>query len=153
MDGTKVPVVAWTHIIDDNWSCIYPVTYGTEHTSHEKFTDRLKHDAQIRLEGALKKALNRVHAIYRTAVPHWYKNELHLFLSLCIHQDNISDLVLTISRVDARPPKPGLFSYIAKTILTLDMAYVNTRLVARPEKDWLLLPATITETDDEFEDK
>ena len=29
-------------------------------------------------------------------------------------------------------------NYVGKTILTLDMAYSNARLITRPDSDWLL---------------
>ena len=39
------------------------------------------------------------------------------------------DLALTVSREGD--------VYLASTVLTLDMAYNNARLVARPDSDWL----------------
>jgi hypothetical protein len=153
MDGTKIPTVSWTHIIDENWKRICDVLYPKENFRNQHFKAQQQHDAQIRLQGALTKALNRVHANYRTAVPHSFKGELQLLLPLCILQENIPDLVLTISRIDSRPPEPGKFTYTARTILTLDMAYQNARLVARPEKDWLLAPETVDETYEELYDE
>ncbi|UJR17368.1 hypothetical protein I4U23_004263 [Adineta vaga] len=142
MDGTKTPTVQWAHIIDENWERICKVLYPGRRHDDRNFKEQQQYDAHTRLAGALNIALKRVHTNYRTAVPHSYRGELQLLLPLCILKPNKPDLVLTISRVDLNPPAPGQFSYTAKTILTLDMAYQNARLVARPEKDWLLAPKT-----------
>ena len=152
MDGSKTPTVSWTHIVEENWERICDVLYPGAHVEGGNVRRERQYDAQIRLQGALKTALNRVHANYRTAVPHSFKGELQLLLPLCIRQPSIPDLVLTISRSDLKPPVPGQFTYTARTILTLAMAYQNARLVARPEKDWLLAPKIITEQDNDLYD-
>ncbi len=153
MDGTKTPTVSWTHIIEENWDRICAVLYPTAAVNDWNFKDRQQHDVQIRLQGALTKALIRVHANYRTAVPQSFQGELQLLLPLCILRANIPDLVLTISRMDTRPPIPGVFTYTARTILTLNMAYQNARLIARPEKDWLFAPEIVPDTDDALYDE
>ena len=152
MDGTKEVTVNWTHIIAENWDRICIALYPDKKVYDENFKSQKQFDAQTRLDGALNAALKRVHANYRTAVPHCFNGELQLLLPLCIRQPNMADLVLTIKRVDLKPPVTGQFSYTAKTVLTLDMAYENARLVARPEKDWLLAPRNIVEQDDDFYD-
>ena len=152
MDGTKEVTVNWTHIIAENWDRIYNALYSEANAADENSKLQKQFDAQTRLDGALNAALKRVHANYRTAVPHCFNGELQLLLPLCVLQPNKADLVLTIKRVDLKPPILGQFSYTAKTVLTLDMAYENARLVARPEKDWLLAPKNITEQDDNFYD-
>lgn len=149
MDGTKTPLVNWNHIINENWARIEGVLFSKKNNVSEEPMDKKKDNAQILLEGALRRALNRVQANYRTAVPHSFQGELQLLLPLCIKEANVPDLVLTISRRDAKPPRPGEFSYVAKTILTRDMAYMNARLVARPERDWLIAPQNVNEMDDE----
>ena len=45
--------------------------------------------------------------------------------------DGRADLALVVSGVGDR-------AYRGHTVLTLDMAYTNARLVARPDSDWLL---------------
>lgn len=152
MDATKTPAVAWGHIINENWKRICRVLYPGQNIDDDNFRANHRYDAQTRLHGALMLALNRVHANYRTAVPQSYKGEIQLLLPLCINRPNVPDLVLTVSRVDLMPPVPGMFTYTARTILTLAMAYQNARLLARPEKDWLLAPVVVTEADEDYED-
>jgi hypothetical protein len=41
-----------------------------------------------------------------------------------------ADLALVVSPV-------GVAAYCGHTVLTLEMAYTNARLVARPDSDWL----------------
>jgi hypothetical protein len=94
-------------------------------------------------------AINRVKANYRTAVPQYYKSQIQLLLPLCLQGTNKADLVLTIGRQAYNPPQSGKFTYSAATVLTVAMAYQNARLIARPERDWLYAPETITDTDTE----
>ncbi len=153
MDGTKKPTVSWAHIIDENWARICKVLYPEADDTNSEFKRQKQYDAQNRLQGALESALIRVLTNYRTAVPQSFKGELQLLLPLCILQPSKADLVLTISRVNSKPPIPGMFTYTARTILTLSMAYQNARLVARPEKDWLVAANVVTESDDEVYDE
>ncbi|MGK7924441.1 MAG: DUF3825 domain-containing protein [Spirulina sp.] len=48
---------------------------------------------------------------------------------LCISNRSRADVALVITRTD------GVYS--GETILTLDMAYNNARLLARPDTEWL----------------
>lgn len=153
MDSTKTPVVSWTHIIDENWARICKVLYPGENVKDNAFKEANQYDAQGRLQGALNIALNRVHANYRAAVPHSFNGELQLLLPLCLRQRNRPDLILTVSRIDTVPPVPGSFIYTARTILTLNIPYRNARLVARPEKNWLLAPQNIEEIEAELDDE
>ena len=41
------------------------------------------------------------------------------------------DLALVAERVDAQK------CYVVRTILTMDMAYKDARLICRPDSDWL----------------
>ncbi|CAF1310272.1 unnamed protein product [Adineta ricciae] len=152
MDGTKEPIVHWTHIVDENWERICEILYGKDKCNDEEFKRRQQYDAQTRLEGALKLARNRVLTNYRTAVPQSYKGELQLLLPLCLKKASKPDFVLTLTRQDSKPPIPGVFTYTARTILTLSMAYQNARLVARPEKDWLIAEDVVPTMEDEIDD-
>ena len=50
-------------------------------------------------------------------------------LPLCLEDDETPSLTLTVTKV-------GNF-YQGHTCLTLDMAYNNARLIAKPESNWL----------------
>jgi hypothetical protein len=62
-------------------------------------------------------------------VQQWYCGRLQYLLPLFIMDDRHADVALTL---DA---KGGY--YMAYTALTLEMAYGNARLIARPEAAWL----------------
>ena len=56
---------------------------------------------------------------------------MQLLLPLCLLQDGKADLALVVEK-----EKDGR-AYRGNTVLTLDMAYSNARLLARPDPDWL----------------
>lgn len=80
--------------------------------------------------GAVGMAQKRVAANYRIAVPTYYKGSICLMLPICLTSPNKTDLALAIQRNDG--------FYVAKTVLTLDMAYNDARLIAKPDNDWLI---------------
>jgi hypothetical protein len=114
-----------THIIEENKER-FPEPYRSDSETH-----RLR----IALEGAIDHALKRVRQNYKTAVPQFYwprgtgRGQLQLLLPLCMTSPSQVDLALTVNREGD--------VYLASTVLTLDMAYNNARLIARPDSDWL----------------
>lgn len=80
-------------------------------------------------EGAIIEAERRVTANYMLAVPQYYNGRIQLLLPLCL-TGNRPELALAIQREDGY--------YSARTCLTLEMAYNNARLIARPEAAWIL---------------
>ncbi len=102
-----------------------------------KNTPRVFKKIQRGIEEAIYHALKRVEWNFKTAIPIYYpgRKAMSLLLPLSLVGDNNeidAALALEISNV-----------YIAHTILTLDMAYANARLITRPDSDWLT-PSTIT---------
>lgn len=90
-----------------------------------------------RINDAVKTAILRVKWNYKTAVATYYpaRNKLSLLLPLCLTPTSKdgsmkADVALVISK---RPSG----SYQGETILTLSMAYENSRLITRPDSDWL----------------
>ena len=81
------------------------------------------------LEGAVVLAKKRVRRNYKTAVPQFYRGQLQLLLPLCMRRPEQADLALVVARQGE--------VYRASTVLTLDMAYNNARLIARPDTEWL----------------
>ena len=106
------------HIIDDNF---------------ERFPDDIKrlqkHLIINLLDGTISDALNRIKRNYKTAVPQFYNNKLQLLLPLCLQSRGVADLALVIEKENG--------FYRASTILTLDMAINNARLIAKPDDEWL----------------
>lgn len=82
-------------------------------------------------DGAIKRAKQMINANYKTAVPQYYKGKIQLLIPICLINENIPDLALVVSKNEA-----GI-QYLGHTCLTLDMAYNNARLIARPDSIWL----------------
>lgn len=81
------------------------------------------------LDGTIEHAKSRVRRNYKTAIPQFYKNRIQLLLPLCLITPEKADLALVIAREHE--------VYRGSTVLTLDMAYNNARLIARPDNEWL----------------
>lgn len=84
------------------------------------------------LDGATQEAQNRAKANYKIAVPQYYNGKIQLLLPLYLTEGaQQPDLALAIQ------PLEDDKAYIAKTCLTLRMAYNNARLIVKPHSDWL----------------
>jgi hypothetical protein len=118
----------------------YPIRVQYEHIlDHERNRDRLPSyiaDSNMRLQlfkGAVNVSINKVIANYKLAVPQYYNGKIQLLLPIYLELEynNYPDLVLVISKKDGY--------YQGHTCLTLEMAYNNARLIAKPENNWLTL--------------
>ena len=81
------------------------------------------------LNGAIDTMKKRVSANYKLAVPQYYDNKIQLLLPLCLCDDNVPDVAIAVTKKDK--------CYQGHTCLTLDMAYNNARLIAKPDSSWL----------------
>ena len=81
------------------------------------------------LNGALDSMKKKVSANYKLAIPQYYDGKIQLLLPLCLMSDNKPDVTIAVTKKDN--------SYQGHTCLTLDMAYNNARLIAKPESTWL----------------
>lgn len=106
----------------------------------DRFPDHLQRDEKRRTElvrQAVQHAMFRVEQNYKTAIPQFYwgnrepgnAGRLQLLLPLCLEDVSRADLALSVDQVSG--------VYRAATVLTLDMAYNNARLIARPDREWL----------------
>ncbi len=88
----------------------------------------------LMLPGALDTAINRaeqrVIRNYKTAIPQYNRGKIQLLLPLCLSDPSKADVALVVGKEDA--------VYKAYTILTLDMAYNNARLLTTPDREWLV---------------
>lgn len=85
-----------------------------------------------RLEDAVDIAKRRVKWNFRTAVPSYYPRQdtMSLLLPLCLIDEHDADAALVVEIQDSG-------KYIGQTVLTMGQAYVNARLICRPDSDWL----------------
>lgn len=79
---------------------------------------------------ALEYAKVRIMENYKAAVPQYFNGKIQFLIPISLGSPSIVDLSLAV----------GLEGniYTGHTCLTLDMAYNNARLIAKPESDWLV---------------
>jgi hypothetical protein len=86
-----------------------------------------------RLEDGKWLAEKRIRWNFKTAIPQYYPrfNLMSLLLPLALINDEVVDIALVVTKNPSG-------SYQGRTILPLDWAYMNARLVCRPDSDWLV---------------
>ena len=78
----------------------------------------------------------RAYRNYKVAVPQYFRDkggtgELQLLLPICLEKPSRADLAITVAKTASND------AYRSATVLTLDQAYNNARLLARPDREWL----------------
>lgn len=81
------------------------------------------------LNGAIDTMKKKVSSNYKLAIPQYYDGKIQLLLPLCLCDDNKPDIAIAVTKKEN--------CYQGHTCLTLDMAYNNARLIAKPESNWL----------------
>jgi hypothetical protein len=115
------------------------MSYQNKNFYFEQFGQAIEEDARVyrfikaRLDDALRLAIKRVKWNYKTAIPMYFptQNIMSLLLPLAMVNDNQVDIALVTEKTQSG-------SYLGHTILPLDWAYSNARLVCRPDRDWLI---------------
>lgn len=75
-------------------------------------------------------AVKRIRRNYKTAIPHFYEGKIQFLLPLCFKANKAEALgALVVNRNEN--------IYEAHTILNLDQALNNARLLAKPDREWL----------------
>ncbi|MGN7150370.1 DUF3825 domain-containing protein [Arthrobacter sp. SAFR-179] len=98
----------------------------------KRFPEELRskeHLARNSLHAARVQTGKRVNRNYKAAVPQFHRGAVQLLLPLCLVEPARADLALVVTKHDRQ--------YRGETVLTLDMAYNNARLICRPDSDWL----------------
>ena len=93
---------------------------------------RENNNKTLLFDGAIHRAKYMIDANYKTAVPQYYKGKIQLLIPICLINENKPDLALVVSKNEAGN------QYLGHSCLSLDMAYNNARLIARPDSAWLL---------------
>ncbi len=151
------PQLNWNHIILDNVSRL-PIEFLEENkpadflfrdTTGMNTVEKAEYFSQLanaiendskkfraiknRFADSLSLALKRVQWNFKTAIPMYYpqNNKMSLLLPLSLLDDEVIDLALVTEKTQSG-------AYLGHTILPLDWAYSNARLVTRPDSDWLV---------------
>jgi len=106
------------HILDDR-----------EKRFPESFRALSKAQQVERIKSAIETALTRIRRNYKTAIPQFYSDSIQLLLPLCITTAENADVALVVASEGE--------VYRANTVLPLDWAYNNARLLAKPDREWL----------------
>jgi hypothetical protein len=160
------PEVDWEHVIIENidrlplpfleeqkpkdftFRPLSGMTFNERDDFFNELRNAIEKDARTyraiknRLADALELAIKRTRWNFKTAIPQYYprNNEMTLLLPLAIISDDKIDIALVVEKTHSG-------NYLGHTILPLDWAYMNARLVCRPDSDWLV-PSTITDASD-----
>ena len=165
------PQLNWNHIILDNVSRL-PIEFLEENKPGDflfretsgmntvemadyfgKLASAIENDSKKfraiknRFADSLSLALKRVQWNFKTAIPMYYpqNNKMSLLLPLSLLDDEVIDLALVTEKTQSG-------SYLGHTILPLDWAYSNARLVTRPDSDWLVAEKIETASTIEIEE-
>lgn len=87
--------------------------------------------ARNAVEGAIRQVKERLKRNYKLAVPHWYDNKVQLLLPLSITDDIAADVALVAEKDVTRK------KYMIRTVLSMDMAYLDARIICAPDRQWL----------------
>lgn len=142
VDGVNVDDVCHKPTKDESRKAYY-ISLGKKIKDNSRMLNRLKN----RVEDAVQLALKRVEWNYKTAIPMYFptRNSGSLLLPLSLVDEDRVDLALVVERQDSG-------AYQGQTILPLNLAYSNSRLVTRPDSDWLKTDVINTsDVDDEDE--
>lgn len=82
------------------------------------------------LKGVIDTAIQKVIANYKLAVPHYYLGKIQLLIPLYFGNSEIPSVALVLDKMKGN-------YYQASTCLDMKMAYMDARLIAKPESNWL----------------
>ncbi len=129
----------YTDITDLFFDLSYDLRWNTDHIVQEN-AERLPRELQgnprlaaLAIKGALDDIKNKLRRNYKLAVPHWYhkQSRLQLLLPLYLLSDTVADVAVIAEKDVERK------CYNITTVLTKEMAYVDARLICRPDGEWL----------------
>lgn len=82
------------------------------------------------IKDSITMAKKRIKRNYKTAIPHFYNNDIQFLVPLCERKNRGKALAAMVIQKSEQ-------IYEVTTILTLDQAYNNARLLAKPDREWL----------------
>jgi cold shock CspA family protein len=141
--GTTPPLARY---FDDAAQLVFdtrlPLSVNAEHVPHDstRFPESLNQltprDLAMHVNAKAPEGVERVRRNYKTAIPQFYRDgksgrgKVQLLLPVSLLRRDHVELALAVELLDS-----GV--YLGRTVLTLDWAYNNARLLTRPDTDWL----------------
>lgn len=95
-------------------------------------------------QNAVDYAKNRARRNYKIAIPMYFpsQNKMSLLLPLALIDNDHVNLALVLERKQEQTNSEASAAYyMANTVLPLDWAYADSRLIARPDNEWLVTDA------------
>lgn len=134
-----LPEKPFSYLRKEQWG-FYPdweIRVNVDHILDEpenvdRLPESIRHfpNLHILLEAAVELSRRTVEFIPSMAVPQLYRGRVQYLLPISLTDPKTTDLAMTITPMDGY--------YIGSTCLTLEMAYNNARLLARPTAPWLV---------------
>lgn len=117
----------------------YPHIFDNKDRFPDSLRDQDERYVMRTLDGAIAQSMRRAYRNNQVAVPQFFRDKgkacgsVQLLLPLSLEQavPPKVDLAIVLERV------PGQEVYRGHTVLSLEMAYKNARLLTRPESSWL----------------
>lgn len=116
-----------TLTIRPNWEHLNKRRIRVDSEEIQRMTEQEFRDA---IEDSITMAKKRIKRNYKTAIPHFYNNDIQFLVPLCERKDRGKALAAMVIQKSEQ-------IYEVTTILTLDQAYNNARLLAKPDREWL----------------
>lgn len=117
-DPNRRLVPDYNHIVEDRFERFPP---HLRSLGRDELLSRVRH--------AITLAVRSVTRNYRSAIPQYYEGRIQLLLPLCLEVPQRVDMALVVSKEHQ--------IYRANTVIPLDWAYQNARLIAPLRKGWL----------------
>lgn len=127
--------------VQDPADLVFDISFGIEvnydhifDENKERLPDALRDNRTLAIaaiQGSIQLLKQKVIRNYKIAIPHWYDGKIQLLLPLNLTSEQEADLALVADKDGDRR------IYRIRTVLTMDMAYIDARLITRPDRDWL----------------
>lgn len=138
-DFRPLPEIA--SYIDDPADLVFDTSYEFEinfdhifEQNKERLPEILRDNRNLAIsaiQGSVQLLRQKIIRNYKIAIPHWYESKMQLLLPLNLTSENEADLALVADKDKARR------IYRIRTVLTMEMAYLDARLITRPDREWL----------------
>lgn len=125
-DATKL-VFDTTLTIRPNWEHLNRRKIRVDSPAVKSMNEQEFRDA---IEDSITMAKKRIRRNYKTAIPHFYNNEIQFLIPMCERKNRGTAIAAMVIEKQEQ-------IYVVSTILTLDQAYNNARLLAKPDREWL----------------
>ncbi len=124
---TKKLIFDTTITIRPNWDHL---NQRKKRVASEEINNMKEQEFRDAIEDSITMARKRIKRNYKTAIPHYYNNDIQFLVPLCERKNRGKALAAMVIQKTEQ-------IYEVTTILSLDQAYNNARLLAKPDREWL----------------